>query len=235
MGHLPFFIPTRDRLTCLQQLLVRLRDLGQPPDLTWIVDMDSTFDPMNEFLHEIEDRDGYRVMRLGNNWGARGLFQRGIIKKFVGKGPFFLSDPDVVPEDDVRKDLLGHMQRCLDRYPAYHKIGMSLRIDDLPDHYPEKQRVIDWESRFSVKPVNHHLFEAGVATTFTIVRSIAHTNHLGDVGQSARLRDGMAKHTAWYLDPNNLPPDEAHYYRHAPKRPAGSPTPGTSWRVAVDE
>lgn len=233
MPEIPFFIPTRDRTSSLQQLLVRLRELGQKPELTYLVDMDSTYEPMLDLLKLCED-DGYKVVRTGHNYGARGLFQKGIIAAHIGlTKPFFLSDPDVVPVEDCRKDLLAHMHRCLSRYTGHDKIGLSLKIDDIPDFYPLRERVIKWETKYSARVANVHLFHADVATTFCIIRSMHHADKIGVSRGSARLRDCWARHLSWYLDPDNLPPDEAYYYKHAPKRPWGAPVPGVSWQIEV--
>ena len=91
-----FFIPTRDRHVCLERLLEWLKNNGQDPGETFLVDMVSTYGPMKDLLSQWS-REGYRVMRMDRNMGARGLFKHGVIKAWCPKGAFFLSDPDIVP------------------------------------------------------------------------------------------------------------------------------------------
>ena len=47
------------------------------------------------------------------------------------------------PDDFIEKFIL-----LLQKYPKALKAGFSICIDDLPDHYKLKEKVIEWESVF---------------------------------------------------------------------------------------
>lgn len=224
-----FFIPTRDRHRCLTRLLDAIAT-HIPFERVWIVDMESTFPRMLEFLAGLE-RIGVRVLRRPN-LGARGMLRDPEVRRAIGDGPFFMSDPDVVPSNSIRPDFMQHMVRCLDRYKQFVKFGLTLRTDDLPDHFPRKQEVIDWERRFTQKQLNVHLYEAEVATTFCIVRGLRFLdNDANSDGKDARLVGCTARHTSWYLNPASMPDDERYYLDHAPRRRPGVPEPGVTWNI----
>lgn len=230
----PFFIPVRDRCGTLFSMLQWLWTHGHPQDQVHLVDMGSTYPKIVDWLKDIEAA-GANVHRPGNI-GARGLFKRGgIIEQVVGrKDSFFLSDPDIVPAPSCRLNLLQHMAACLGRYGDLTKVGLSLEITDIPDHFPHKQHILDFEARYWKKQLNGHLWDAAIATTFCIVRSLDHCDEKAYTkkGKDGRtVRPDIGIHTPWYLDPNKLPEDEAWYYKNTPRRRAGVPEPGTSWTL----
>lgn len=229
-----FFIPTRDRFTTLEKLLAWLKANGQDPGETYLVDMNSTFEPMCDRLTQWH-REGYRVLLTGKNLGARGMFKAGIIKARQPRGAFFMSDPDVVPADTCKPDLLERMHRFLGRHPAFTKAGLALRIDDLPEHFPFREQVQKWEARFwAGQEIGKSGFRpASLATTFCCVRDVHHvTKWAYSSGRDARsMPPDLGIHEPWYLDPDNMPEDELYYYDHAPRRDPGNPGAGTSWSL----
>ena len=227
---IPLLIPTRDRYTCLIQLLDAVGHCIDFEDV-YLVDMASTYPRTVEFLASVSDL-GINVLRK-DNLGSRGMLRDPDVRKIIGDKPFFLLDPDVVPCHTNRKDWLEHMRRCIDRYKDFDKIGLSLRVDDLPDHYPRKAEVIEWERRFSAKKVNQHLFDAEVGSTFHICRGVQHLDRDANAkaGRNARLTDCWARHRPWYWNPRQMLPDDAYYLEHAPKRRPGVPEPGVTWGI----
>ncbi len=231
----PFFIPTRDRWKTLSRQVHWLRTHGMPASHIHLIDMGSTYRPMLDYL---ESQQGFGLnVEYFDNLGARHLFRRGsVVEKVVGRrGPFFLSDPDVIPATTCRLNLLEHLVACVARYRDFAKVGLSLEVEDLPDHFPFKKTIEEWESRYWVDPpFNAHLYSAAIATTFCLVRSLGQCDELGYTrghrnGRTVRPDIGM--HEPWYLDPNALPDDERYYYEHAPRRPVGGPVPGTSYSL----
>lgn len=227
----PIFIPVRDRWRCADHLIDWLQRHGMPAHRINLIDCGSTY-PVHLLMLETWAKRGLHVIKV-SNIGARGMFARGgIIEKMVGRQkPFFVSDPDIYPCWTTRLDVLEHMVRLLSKTQAT-KIGFSLKIDDIPDHYPQKLRVEEWEKRFWKHPINEDLYNAEVATTFCIVRSLDHCDEAGNAkGLNVRMAPPeVARHTSWYLDPRYLPDDERYYYEAAPIRPPGAPVPGVTWR-----
>lgn len=206
----PVFIPVRDRLGPLRDLVAWLESVGQ--EEIWLIDNDSTYEPLVEYLAA----SPHHVLRLGHNVGQRSPFLSGAVQRHAFERYFVISDPDVVPDPGCPPDALDHFRDVLDRYPRIDKVGFGLRIDDLPDHYPLKQSVIDWEGEFWSPDieVERGLFEAPIDTTFALYRPLSDRRHRMDFA----LRTGLpyvARHVPWYQDPDHLSDDDAYYRDHA--------------------
>ncbi len=228
----PIYIPVRDRLGCLRELVEWLEAAGAQRIV--LVDMDSTYPPLLEYFAHTP----HRVEHPGNI-GARGLWHRGLLAHDLvdAEQRFVVSDPDVIPDASCPCDLLAHLHELMDQFPSFAKIGLALRIDDLPVDDPALRKVVDWEKRWWSQPVGDFLFDCGfggVATTFALYRGLAYTDNDGD-GPSARTNlPYVARHVSWYLDAANLPEDEKWYYDHAPQRRWRQKEPGVTWRPGQD-
>jgi len=203
----PVFIPVRDRLAPLEQVLGWCARAGL--DEIWLVDNDSTWPPLVEFL----DRTSHRVVRAGANLGHRSPWLTGTVQRHARGRFFIVTDPDVVPDEHCPLDVVGHLTDLLQRYPEADKVGLGLRIDDLPDHYPLAAAVRAWEARFWSDEVEPGVFRADVDTTFALYRPLARRHE-----ENRALRTGppyVARHLPWYLDPAHLGDEDRYYREHA--------------------
>lgn len=203
----PVFIPVRDRLTPLLRLVEWLERAGRTE--IWLIDNDSTYGPLVEYLAGTP----HHVVRLGHNLGHRSPWLSGTVQRVAHERWFVVSDPDVVPDDQCPPDALDHLRAVLERHPGYHKAGLGLRIDDLPDHYPLAAEVRAWEARFWTEEIEPGVFHADVDTTFALYRPLP-------VKQRAirSLRTGapyVARHLPWYVDPSDLSDEDRHYREYA--------------------
>jgi hypothetical protein len=212
----PVFINARDRLTTLAELVTWLERAGVQE--IYMLDNDSAYEPLLEYYEQTP----HTVIRLGTNvgkfalWATPGVFER------TGGRRFVYTDPDVVPSPECPLDALDHFDELLSRYPRVNKVGFGLRIDDLPDHYRHKETVVGWEQVMWEWPVERGVYYAPIDTTFALYR---------EGGGRAReaLRTGfpyIARHESWYLDFDNLTPEEAFYQSRAVESTKDSP--GTS-------
>ena len=197
---IPIIINAFNRLTCLKELVLFLQKLPNP---VIILDNKSTYEPLLEYYKTLP----YEIVYLPQNFGHEALWKSGQGSRFRG-GRYVYTDPDVVPVEECPLDLIPHMVDIMNRYPQHLKLGMGLKIDDLPDHFPHKASVISWEGQFWKTLVEPGLYKADIDTTFA----------LHDPKQkqawARSIRTGppyIARHTTWYLDPNNLPEDEIFY------------------------
>lgn len=198
----PIVINNFNRQRDLIALVDWLRRAGQR-DIV-ILDNASTLPGLDETYRRFAGL-GVRVTRLGQNGGARALWTLGPLQIDT---PFVYTDSDVVPDEDCPPDLVGHLLATLDANPHFVKIGVGLRIDDLPDHYAKKPQVETWEAQFWRHPVGPGLFLAPVDTTFAVYRAP------GDFALGPALRTGRpyrARHLGWYLDSGNLTGEDAFY------------------------
>jgi hypothetical protein len=209
----PVLINCRDRVASLLELIGWLDRVGV--EEIYLLDNDSIYEPLLEYY----ETTPHTVLRLGDNYGrlapwvAEGVYDRVRGRRFV------FTDPDIVPDERCPPDALDRFAGLLDRYPSISKAGFGLRIDDLPDHYLHKRDVIAWERTLLRKRVERGVYFAPIDTTFALYRADA-------VQHGDALRTGapyLARHTTWYLDFDDLPPDEAFYQSRAKHETEHSP------------
>jgi len=200
---LPVFINCRDRVTDLKKLVAWLKGVGVKKIA--LVDNDSTYPQLLEFYQA----SGCQVLPLGFNHGHKAPWESMAVGILAKDSFYVVTDPDIIPDKSCPRDALDYFHDILQKYKEFMKVGFSLKIDDLPDHYQLKKTVINWESQFWKKELEPNLYIADIDTTFALYRP----NTWYFLENS--LRTGypyMARHTAWYQD-NKCPSAEDQYYQ----------------------
>ena len=201
--RIPVIINCRDRLSCLQTLVEWL----EAAEMTNIVllDNNSSYPPLLEFYAQSK----YPVVRLGNNLGFQALWRSGLYKKYR-YDYYIYTDPDVVPIAECPDDVVEHFLSILWSHPDIQKVGIGLKVDDLPDCYAPKQEVLNWESSFWRVEISPDVWDARVDTTFALYRPLVK----GGAWLNA-CRTGypyLARHLPWYEDSSH-PTEELLYYQ----------------------
>jgi hypothetical protein len=212
MKETPIFICTRDRVWMTKTLVARLHAQGYF-NLT-LFDAGSTYPPMLDFL----DRTDAAVIRyipdLTTAKPHHAFWLQGFVRRANG-GPFVYTDCDVVPAADCPDDWVAKLSEQLKRYPDMPKAGLGLKTDDLPDHYAQKQKVIDWEKQYTAEEAQPGLWRSAIDTTLALYRNA------DTIGLSKALRSTkpyMARHLPWYSDSAFLTEEEVYYRDHMDKR-----------------
>lgn len=160
------YINSFNRLTWLRDLVhevCRLEGLGR----IVIVDNASTYEPLLAWLEEmqVEDND-VKVVHRGSNGGPRGAFR----EAYQDPAPFYVvTDPDM-DLSECPDNLLYVLREGLLANPDMTKTGPSIRIDDIPDANPFKQRILEIEAPFWKTRRNDWWYEAETDTTFALYR-----------------------------------------------------------------
>jgi hypothetical protein len=200
---IPVFVPVRDRVAPLRQLVDWLERVDGVE--VWLLDNASTYPPLLEYLAG----SPHRVLGMPRNLWNVAPWLSGIVYEQAHDRPYVVSDPDVVPDATCPLDLFDHLGRLLDEYPEAVKVGLGLRIDDLPEQYVHRDEVIAWESRFSTDELEPGVFAADVDTTFAMYRPGAHYA----IGPAIRTgAPYLARHLPWYEN-SSAPSAELEYYR----------------------
>jgi hypothetical protein len=205
VNQVPVFINCRDRLTPLLELLDYLERAGC--ERIHLLDNDSAYPPLLEFYEQTP----HRVIRFGENLGAKSLWVSGLLDELGVRGSYVFTDPDTVPIEECPLDAIEYFAEVLARYPGYVKAGFGLRIDDLPDHFDLKHQVIEWESRYWQRPLAPRLYDAPIGETFALYRG-------ADRSPLHAIRTGypyLVRHTTWYLDSADLPAEDRYYRERA--------------------
>ena len=104
----------------------------------YILDNNSTYEPLLKWYHSL-DNTQIQVIKLGRNSGHMTPWSTHLIHRLAReyRSPYYIvSDPDLditlIPEDtiDLMIDVLTHRE--------IFKVGLSIEIEDLPEHYPLK-------------------------------------------------------------------------------------------------
>lgn len=201
--NIPVIINNRNRLSFLILLLSWLERAGMKN--VYIIDNNSDYPPLLEFY----GNNKYKVIFNDSNIGYRALWIIDDLKHLL-KDYYIYSDPDVVPVDECPLDIVNFMYQSLKNNFQIDKIGIGLKIDDLPDHYSLKSEVVNWETQFWKIQVKPFLYKAQVDTTFALYSPFAEGG-----GECKSYRTGppyVARHLPWYE--NTAAPDsEQEYYK----------------------
>ena len=204
--EIPIFINNFNRLGSLKKLIEALESRGYYR--INIIDNNSNYPPLLEFYKSCK----YNVISLERNLGMNAFWLSGIYEKY--KHDFFVySDSDIVPIDECPSDFLLFFLQTLKKYPLARKVGFSLKIDDLPDHYSHKDEVLYYETHFSQDYCRDGiLYWAPIDTTFALYRPRTRRKHAN--GCIEMYRTGfpyMARHLPWYINSDD-PDEETRYY-----------------------
>lgn len=208
LWDIPVIINNRNRCTYLQMLIERLEELGFHNII--ILDNDSTYEPLLDYYARIGST--HRIVKLNRNVGHLALWKSTLWDEI--KDQFYIyTDPDVVPVETCPENILSYLLEQLKKYSAIEKIGLGLKIDDLPDHYAHKQKVIGWESKYWKEQVAPGVYNAEVDTTFALYRPF--TN--GAIWVAPAYRTGepyVARHLPWYENSANPGEENEYYAKH---------------------
>ena len=202
--QIPIIINNFNRLSYLTQMIESLEERGYFN--IYIIDNASTYPPLLAYY----DTCKYTVFRLKKNVGYLALWKSSVFKKF--RNDYYVySDADVVPVKECPEDFMHLFLDSLKKRPFARKVGFSLRIDNLPDHFVNKQEVINWEKKYFTKPISDNLFRAPLDTTFALYRPRVKGGSNAYIPMYRTAFPYQAEHLPWYVDSTRLS-DEDQYY-----------------------
>lgn len=208
---IPIIINNFNRFTMLKDLVECFEKRGYKN--IYIIDNNSTYPPLMEYYKTIP----YHVYRLKENMGFMAFKKSGIYRQFRNKF-FVYTDPDIYLPENCPDDFLKHFYEILISTPYCAKVGNALRIDDIPDCYAQKNKVIEWETRYWQRPIGDDKYIAVIDTTLALYKpnfrvGIDYTGH--------RIRvagNYIAIHRPWYVDSNNMDEEEKYYVKSVIQR-----------------
>jgi len=209
-GGIPVYIISFNQVTYLRNMVRQLRRLEVKLSDIHVVDNQSTFPPLLDYLSELEGQ-GHRVHRMPRNLGPRGIFEpeSGLNLPEV----FAVTDPDLQFSDTTpltfREDMLQIAGWC-----GVWKCGCALTLSDrdqfLDGDYSGGKTIAEWEKAYWVDPIpgwpsslggrpvtaRGTVYRASVDTTFAVyVRDRIHSGFL----EAVRVAECFeARHLPWY-------------------------------------
>lgn len=204
--EIPIIINNFNRLEYLLILLNGLEKRGYTN--IHILDNQSDYPPLLDFYKTTK----HKVHFLDKNYGFRALWKSGLYHEF--KGNYFVySDADLEIVDECPDNFLKFFRDTLENDKWCAKVGFSLKIDDLPDHYSLKQEVINWEKQYFKKPKGE-FYKAPIDTTFALYRPYSFKHLRAHEAYILRAKPPYeVRHLPWYVDSNNLSDEEQYYIK----------------------
>jgi GT2 family glycosyltransferase len=206
-ADIPVFIICRDRVSGLKELVPWL-EKHQLKKIVFI-DNASEYDKLTDYF----DKTPYQVLKMNRNIGHRVPWIGGLVPLLVPHDFYIVTDPDVIPTEYCPDDAIKYFLQVHKDFPHHWKVGFGLKIDDLPNHYALKKKVVDWEGQFWKYEIAPGLYEASVDTTFALYKPYTYTYTL-----HPSIRTGepyVARHIAWYVDSKSLTEEDIFYRLHA--------------------
>lgn len=178
-----------------------------------IIDNQSSYPPLLEYYKNIENQ--ITIHYLDENLGHKVFYQKLDLFNQYAKGYYFLTDADIVPNENLPENFPSKMLSILDKYfRATTKVGMALRIDDIPDAFPLKKEVISWEQQFWQSELEVQVYKASIDTTFALYKPGYFYKEQKDFIKGIRIAGLYTSiHGGWYKDINNLTEEEEFYQK----------------------
>lgn len=203
----PIIINNFNRLDSLTKLIASLENRGYRN--IYIIDNASTYPPLLEYY----DTCGYTVFRLSQNVGYKAIWQTDIYDRFK-RSYYVYTDSDVLLDSQCPDDFMDYFISILEKYRLAQKVGFGIRIDDIPDHYKNKESVIAHETPFWLQQVEDSLYSAPIDTTFSLYRPFC-AGPANDFQKTFRTGfPYVIQHLPWYVDSSNMSEEETYYVSH---------------------
>jgi hypothetical protein len=213
---IPIIINNFNRFQFLNQQITWLENAGYTN--IHIIDNQSTYPPLLEYYKTLP----YTIYKLDRNQGHFSLWETILFSRF-SNDYYVYTDPDIMPIDECPFNVVAHFHTLLNKYPSYKKVGFGLLINDIPDYYNLKSKVIKWEQQFWEKPLEQDVYDALIDTTFALYRPGAKGGADGPAIRTAGKF--VARHLPWYENSAALD-EETQYY-------LGSSSAASSWYAAA--
>jgi len=216
-SSIPIFIISWNQYTYLKDLVEQL--LKYPSLEIYIIDNQSTYEPLVKYLKEIESR--VKVLRQDVNHGHK-VYEMEHILKFIdelGVTKYVVTDPDLKLNSKMPLDFLEKLSYLSDKYKK-NKVGLALDIThniDLARKLDDTEKTIaDNERKYWLKPIEntdgYELYEADVDTTFALINKAY--RKIDGLDNSIRVAgDFTCVHRPWLKNfKDELLPGEFDYY-----------------------
>lgn len=202
MKRIPFYVVAFNRINGLKKAIQFVNQSSIPLELI-VLDMGSSWEPFIEY----RDSLGVRVYNFPYGMGPRDLWTSGELSR-LGTGGFFLTDGDI-DYSDVDTHAAETMIELSQKYPWFPKVGLALKISDLPSDF-EGNRIREWAKGDWAVLWDTETYLTGLDTTTAYYPRRDETFYYRPALRIAGKF--QAVHYPWYERPENYD-DEARFYK----------------------
>lgn len=183
-----------------------------------IIDNNSTYLPLLDYYKTVPKN--VTVEYMHKNFGHMVFFESAELQKKYGQGFYVVTDADIVPNDNLPEDFMnGMLDLLLKEFNEVTKVGFALDIENIPDYYVLKDKVIHWETQFWTRKYGgrENSYLANIDTTFALYKPKYPTEFKNNYFVSAiRLaNDFTSQHGGWLIDHQNLTEEQEYYKANA--------------------
>lgn len=203
--EIPIVINNFNRLEYLQKLIKSLEKRGYTN--IHILDNKSTYQPLLDFYKVTT----YPVYLLNKNLGFMALWKVPKLKNKFTRDYFVYTDPDLEIINECPENFLDNIWDTMKTDATISKIGLSLLINDIPNHYALKKEVIEFEKQYSEKVAIPGYYMANVDTTFALHRPLTKIGANSYLKMYRSMYPVSIRHLPWYVESNNLTEEEQYY------------------------
>jgi hypothetical protein len=208
---IPIIIISYNQLHYLKQLIDFL--LKNHYSNIVIIDNHSTYPPLLNYFDQIED--SITIHKLDDNAGHLSFWKHQSLFNTYSKGYYAVTDPDIVPIAECPGNFVQTFRVLLDKAYDRTKVGLSLKLEDIPDTNPNKKYIVDWESQYWTAKIHPQAYKAEIDTTFALYRP-GYSYKLKHFTKAWRTDYPLqAKHGGWYLDLEHLTKEQRYYMKTA--------------------
>jgi glycosyltransferase involved in cell wall biosynthesis len=200
-------INNRNRYTTTKNMVDTLLMLNSEEQII-IIDNGSTYPPLLEWYDGVSD---FIDIRYHGNEGHLAVWATGLYKELGSH--FIYTDSDIELNNQFPKDWKKTM---FDLWVKYNKkVALAIKTDDLPDHYRYKNQAIRNEGRWWLNKIEKDIYQADTDTTFFLIENFGDNQY-----DSVRIayQNMICRHSAWYLDLDNLSYEEQYYLNNLGSR-----------------
>lgn len=206
---IPIIINNFNRLATLRNLIEDLQKRGYKKIV--VLDNNSTYPPLLHYYEKLKSDKRITLYLFKKNYGSKCLWKSNVYLRYMFR-PFCYTDSDLQIHKNCPNDFMQRFVAILKKYKTCYKVGFSLVIDDLPDQYNLKEKVMDWEKQFSINEIEHGLFISPIDTTFALYRPFSRRGSRDGSDFMIRTAYPMTcHHIPWYVDSSNLDDEEIFY------------------------
>ena len=180
-----------------------------------IVDNLSTYSPLLEYYKTLK---GVTVEYMDQNYGHKVFYENKSLQKKYGQGFYVVTDADINFYPDMPSDFMDVLLSLLNKHrQIVTKVGFALNIDDIPDQYKLKNKVLNWEKVFWENEIEKNVYMVAIDTTFALyLPGFPKKNNKNTFYRALRIGGAYrVKHGGWYQDSDNLTAEQEFYLNSA--------------------
>lgn len=179
----------RDRVTYAKQCVKALQESNLE---VIIVDHNSTWPEAKNWLSEVD----VDVFSLDFNH-PYDLWRTKLVSELVTENEsYIVTDPDCVvtaPDDWVE-----YLAAVLAYNRGYRKVGLGLRLDDIPSGYFYRNEVIRWENQLYQQELNPNVYVCDTDTTIAMYQPLSIFDSFAATPSLRTQGLYKARHLTWY-------------------------------------